>query len=262
MVVDATVNSEAQTQAEIDVIAQWADDNGAPISIDKCGILIISRTQQQRNYFIRGTAIKHVESFTDLGVTRSQNAIYAGHYSNVIAKAAKATGVIRRAFRSRCKELMWPAFMHYVLPGLMYASQAWNPYLRINIDGIERIQRRFTKIIHGMNEMPYANRMNELQTLSLENRRTYMDLITVYKLIHNLLSCNMSDVGIELTQSITRANGCRLKQPLVVNRVHSQLFSSRVPPIWNKLPLHIVNCNSVSTFKRHIFKHLLSAQHD
>ena len=78
--------------------------------------------------------------------------------------------------------------------------------------------------------------LNELNTLSLENRWTYVDLITVYELVHNLLSFCMNDVGIEVIESNTRAHGYRLKQQLIVNRGLGQLFSYRISHVYNKLP--------------------------
>src|SRR5262249_36577821 len=70
-----------------------------------------------------------ISSLRDLGVTRTSDAKFSSHSSDVVAKATRMCGVIRRIFRSNHRNILWPAFPSFVLPLLTYCSPIWRPYL-------------------------------------------------------------------------------------------------------------------------------------
>ena len=50
----------------------------------------------------------------------------------------------------------------YIRPHLEYAAQAWSPHLGKDVDCLERIQRKATKVVHGMMRKCYAERLQVL----------------------------------------------------------------------------------------------------
>ena len=58
-----------------------------------------------------------------------------------------------------------------VRPHLEYCIQAWNPYLREDIDMLNKIQRRATKLIPGLRDLRYEGRLKECGLTTLETRR-------------------------------------------------------------------------------------------
>jgi ribonucleases P/MRP protein subunit RPP40 len=66
--------------------------------------------------------------------------------------------MIKRSFSVRDKEVILQLFKSLVRPHLEYSIQAWMPHYRKNIDLIEGVQKRATKIISGLNNCTYEVR--------------------------------------------------------------------------------------------------------
>lgn len=77
---------------------------------------------------------------------------------------------------------MLKLYKSLVRPHLEYAVQAWNPYLKGDIDMIEKVQRRFTRMILELQQLTYEERLSSLTTLFV--RRLRGDLIEVYKILN------------------------------------------------------------------------------
>jgi hypothetical protein len=168
-------------------------------------------------------------------------------------------GAVRKAFHSRAKALLWPAFQYYVLPVLMYLTPAWSPKLKCDSDALEKVQRRFTKCISGLHDLPYPDRLDRLHALTLSHRRTLADMVFIYKCMHGLVNFPAIELGLELNVSNTRSNGCRLYQRHS-NSATNALFSVRATSMWNKLPVNIVSCTSLKSFKQSLYNYLFSLQ--
>ena len=59
-----------------------------------------------------------------------------------------------------------------------------NPYLRKDVDMLEKIQRRATKLIPGLRDLTYEERLNECGLTTLETRRLRGDQIEVFKILN------------------------------------------------------------------------------
>ena len=67
-----------------------------------------------------------------------------------------------------------------------YCVQVWSPYLKKDIDILERVQRRATRMIEGFQGISYDRRLEELGLIKLEKRRKRGDLIQVYKMLNGI----------------------------------------------------------------------------
>ena len=60
----------------------------------------------------------------------------------------------------------------------------WRPYRKKDIDTLDRIQRKSTKIISGLRELSYEERLKECGLTTLETMRLRGDKIEVFKILN------------------------------------------------------------------------------
>jgi len=83
------------------------------------------------------------------------------------------------------------AFKAYVRPLLEYCYCVWSPHLKNGIYKVASVQRNFTKRLRGLSNLPYSDRLAVLNLPSLELRRLGNDLIWCYKILFELLACQL-----------------------------------------------------------------------
>ena len=74
-----------------------------------------------------------------------------------------------------------------------YCVQAWRPYYKKDVDNLEKIQRRATRMMEEVRGMDYEERLRQTSLVPLEARRTRADIIDVFKIIKGLEGLKRED---------------------------------------------------------------------
>ena len=132
--------------------------------------------------------------------------------------------------------------------------QFWSPYYIININRIETVQRKMTKMIQGLRTLTYQERLRRLNLHSLERRMVKVDLIEVYKWMKGYNKGDINKVLIVREQNRTRSNGFKLDKFRFNREIGKNWFTNRVVDEWNRLSSHVVSANTIDTFKKRLDK--------
>ena len=97
----------------------------------------------------------------DLGITISADMKVSGQCGIAASKGNQIVGLIRRNVTYKGKKIIIPLYKAIVRPHLEYCIQAWRPYRKKDIDTLERIQRRATKMIPELRDLSYEERLKE-----------------------------------------------------------------------------------------------------
>ena len=91
----------------------------------------------------------------DLGVTFSADMTVSEQCGIAASKGNQILGLIRRNIMYKEKQVLVRLYKAIVRPQLEYCIQTWRPYRKKDLDKLERIQRRATKMIPELRDLSY-----------------------------------------------------------------------------------------------------------
>ena len=121
--------------------------------LDKCKIMHIGHKNKNEKYELLGKEIESVQQEKDLGVVITNDLKISNQCIEAVKKAQKLLGYIKRQFRTRNKETILTLYNALVRPHLEYAVQFWSPSLRKDIERLEAVQARATKLIPSIRHL-------------------------------------------------------------------------------------------------------------
>ncbi|PKU47370.1 hypothetical protein llap_2337 [Limosa lapponica baueri] len=95
-------------------------------------------------------------------------------------KANSILGCIKKKAVSRSREVFLLLYFALLRPCLEYCIQLWSPQHKKDMDLLEQVQRRATKMIRGLEYLFPEDRLRELALLS-QKRRLWGDLIMAFQ---------------------------------------------------------------------------------
>ena len=144
-------------------------------------------------------------------------------------------------------------FLHTIVrPHLEYCIQAWRPYRKKDIDMLERVQRRATKMIQKLRNISYEMRLKECGLTTLETRRLRGDQIEVFKILNGYENIDRNIFFTVKEERRTRGHGVTLAKKQCRLDIRKFSFSQRTVNEWNRLSADCVGASSVNIFKNKI----------
>ncbi|PKU46057.1 hypothetical protein llap_3626 [Limosa lapponica baueri] len=175
-----TLEGRDAVQRAFDKLQRWACVNIMKLNKAKCKVMHTGQGNPKHRYRLGGEWIENSPEEKDIGVlvdkklNKTHQCVLANQKANCIL------GCIKRSMSCSSKEVILPLYSALVRPHLEYCVQLWGPHHKKDMNLLEQVQRRATKVIRGLEHF-YEDRLRELGLFSLEKRRLREDLIAAFQ---------------------------------------------------------------------------------
>jgi len=255
-----------QLQRDINTLVEWSNKWMMKFNVSKCKHMRISKNSDnpKPEYFMIDSngpqRLDNINREKDLGVFVSDDMKVETQCTEAANKANRALGLVTRTFKYHNPRSFTNLYKSYVRPHLEFAVQAWSPYLKKDKRTLEKVQRRATRQMQGMEGLSYQERLEKTGLYSLECRRQRGDLIETFKILNKLENVQETDF-FKRTKDIphypsTRGGPLKLfKIKSCKSDIRKNFFSHRSVNLWNSLPKEIKLTKTVDSFKASLDKY-------
>jgi hypothetical protein len=258
---DTKLGRGVATEQEVEIVRQdlekmyqWAVDWQMLFNTDKCVVLHMGKNNKENEYKMGINKLNKSTQEKDLGIIIDKSGKSSEQCIMAVKKANCMLGMIKRNIKFKDKNVIVKLYKSLVRPRLEYCVQAWSPYLKKDIDMIERVQKRATRLIEGYWDICYEDRLERTGLISLEKRRVRGDLIQVFKMIKGVDKIDYRKFFEISTVGKTRGHSLKLVKKRCNGELRKQFFSQRVVNSWNCLPQYVIDADSVNCFKNRLDK--------
>ena len=126
--------------------------------------------------------------------------------------------------------------------------QFWSPQFQKDIDAIERVQHRITRLISGLARLSYEERLKETGLYLRERRRLRGDMIEMFKIMKGG-DISEDELFNRADSDRTRGHSLRVKKGKVKTVVSQGTFTQRVVNAWNGILGKVLAAEKVDKFK-------------
>ena len=241
-------------QKDLNELHEWAKKWKMSFNTDKCKVMHLGYGNAKQEYTLDGTLLLESTGEKDLGVLIDNELSFSKHIRGIVAKANKMLGLIKISFESLEEnddvKMFSNLYNTLIRPLLEYCVQAWSPRQKKEIEILENVQRRATKLVRQYKHLEYADRLKKLNLTTLEERRQRGDMILTYRLLNGLEDIDYRKFfTLQDSHYNLRRHSKTLKKEASRLNIRSSYFSRRIVNKWNSLTEYEISAPSTSAFK-------------
>jgi hypothetical protein len=194
--------------------------------------LTLKRNPILNVYNINSHRLDIADKHTDLGIIIDSKLLFTFHVNSAVSNSRKILGMIKRFGKGLSVSALITVYIAFVRTKLEYASVIWNSIGKGSSDKIEAVQRKFFKYLcfvdkRNHEELSYADMCALFKLPCLADRRTYFDLVFLFKSANSVFDCQ-SFFGLHVP-------GRRTRQAMTFNQPGGRVKFSQLS-LFNRLP--------------------------
>ena len=246
-------------QSDLDSLHHWSSTWDLNFNIKKCAALRFSRRKTSaptQGYVLNQKPIKFAATQNDLGILVSNDLKWSSHVINIVAKANRMLGFLRRnCFHLTDVNARRLLYLSLVRSHLSFGCEIWAPQgPSADLLRLEGIQRRATKFILKDYESSYPDRLKKLNLIPLSYWHEIKDIIFFYKCKSGLYELDTNQfINQPLHHSTRSSSGDFLRPNLCKTSLFRDSYFNRIVFLWNNLSSGIKASSSVAILKTKLY---------
>ena len=178
----------------LSMLDEWSKKWQMQFNVEKCVVMHMGRKNKQNEYMLGNKKLRKSIRERDLGIIVDSNCKFSEQCSEAVKSANRTLGMIKRNITYKSKDVIVRLYKALVRPKLEYCVQAWRPFLRRDIDNLEKVQHRASKLINECRDLNYKDRLTTMGLITLEDKRTRGDMIEVFKIINGIDNLDSNNI--------------------------------------------------------------------
>ena len=245
-----------EMQEDLNRMLEWCTEWRLNLNPNKCYQVQYNPRSNARRfdpiYRLGADTITRKQQVKDLGIIISDNLKFHDQVDEACKRANREINRIRRTFISRSPDFISGMYKLYVRPHLEYCIEVWNPQYQGDINKMEKVQNRMSRMMRQGNRLLPAQRNLALGITTHQQRRLRGDAINIFKNIEN------EELFMLRNNDRTRGHQKKLIHPNNNCNIKSHSFGSRAIGFWNSLPDYVIESSDVNAFKNNLDNYFLN----
>ena len=252
-------------QRNLDALQRWEEKWAMAFNPSKCTVLRIPAggVVVAHDYKIHDQTLEVVRHQKYLGVTLSHNLKFNNHIDNIVSKARRQLGILRRNLYFCSKQAKEQAYFALVRPQVEYACSLWDPSGVTLINKLEQVQRQGIRFVSGNHRREVGvvtGLIHDHGWLSLQSRRKMARMNMMYKMHNNIVALDFNCFFKYKTSSTRSRHNFTLQKEYCRNNIIKDSFFYRSVDDWNNLCLDTVNAPSIDIFRTELVREMERAE--
>ncbi len=239
-------------------IKSWMTENYLLLNPDKTEVIILGPQRlrdsvSEQIITLDNVRVSSSSTVKSLGVTFDQDPSFKAHINQVCKTAffhLRNISKIRNILSKDDAEKLIHAF---VSSRLDYCNSLLIGCPKSSLRSLQLVQNAAARLLTGTNRRDHITPvLKSLHWLPVQFRIKFKILLLTYKAIHGMAPVYLQDslVPYQPNRALRSQNAGRLVTPKVSKTtVGCRAFSYQAPVLWNQLPAHVKEADTVSTFK-------------
>ena len=132
-------------------------------------------------YSLHGTPLEVVSEYCDVDVTIDYTLTFYQHIGKIVKKVNTVYYLVHHVFPHCYIDDAITLYKSYVRPTLEFNIVSWNPWYVLEVNCVEKVQRRYAKRIWSDDSVSYSDRCQVCKLQTVESRRRIVDLICLHR---------------------------------------------------------------------------------